>query len=82
MCAEDGSEVPFGQDSYYEQIIQKDFRGFDFVGQRDSWKEGTDLSFIVEFYSKCEKGAAVQNEEASNSSSQGVIDAEIVDIKA
>ena len=55
MCAEDRSDVAFGEDSYYEQIIQKDFREYDYIKQRDSWREGTDFSFTAEFFAEIDK---------------------------
>ena len=30
MCSESGDDVPFGEDAYYKEIIQKDSRGYDF----------------------------------------------------
>jgi len=50
MCGENGEDVPFGEDSYYEQIVLDDFRGFNFIKQRDTWKEGTDFSFTANFF--------------------------------
>jgi hypothetical protein len=50
MRSDRGEPVKFGEDSYYEEIIQKNSQGLGFSEQRDSWKEGTDLSFIAEFY--------------------------------
>jgi len=75
MCTDTGEDVPFGEDKYYEQIVQKDFRGYDFSQQRDAWREGTDLSFIVEFFAKQEKAEASAEATAAP---DDVIDAEIV----
>jgi hypothetical protein len=55
MCSDAGEDVPFGDDAYYGEIIQKDFRGYDYIQQRDAWREGTDLSFVAEFFAKQEK---------------------------
>lgn len=54
MCTEDGGDVAFGEDSYYETIIKPDFRGYDYIKQRDSWREGTDFSFSAEFFALSE----------------------------
>eukprot|EP01041_Mallomonas_annulata_P003906 gene3906-7790_t len=52
MSTESGEDVAFGEDSYYDEIFLKDFRDYDFQKQRDAWKEGTDFSFIVEFFAR------------------------------
>lgn len=72
LCSEGGEPIPFGEDAYYAEIIKADFRGYDFEKQRDAWREGTDFSFVAEFYAK-EEGAA---EETSPSN---VIDAEVIE---
>lgn len=79
MCTEAGGDVPFGEDGYYQQIVQKDFRGYDFNQQRDTWKEGTDLSFIVEFFAKQEK-AESDLPFAKSNGMNNVVDAEIVNV--
>eukprot|EP01035_Chromulina_nebulosa_P019091 gene19091-24919_t len=73
LKSEEGEDVNFGEDQYYEEIIQKDFRGYNFTEQRDSWREGTDYSFIAEFY-------ATREEEEDNEveSSSNVVDTELV----
>ena len=82
MCSEEGNEVPFGEDSYYEEIVKPDFRGYDFIKQRDAWREGTDFSFSAEFFAISEEED--EDEGSSSSSSSGsdrsgaVIDAEVV----
>lgn len=50
MCDEEGADVQFGEDAYYQQIITEDARGFDFLKQRDSWKEGIDFNFGAQFF--------------------------------
>jgi hypothetical protein len=70
-CDKDGNDVPFGEDQYYEQIVVTDFKGHDFIKQRDSWREGTDFSFKLEFYAEQEK-------DESESSAPKVIDTEEV----
>ncbi len=55
FCDTKGNDVPFGEDAYYQEIIQKDFRDYDFVKQRDSWREGTDLKFSAMFYAEKDK---------------------------
>ncbi len=55
FCDTKGNDVPFGEDAYYQEIIQKDFRDYDFVKQRDSWREGTDLKFNAMFYADKDK---------------------------
>ena len=55
LCGEKGQEVAFGEDSYYQEIIQPDFRGFDYAKQRDSWREGTDFAFSAQFYAISEE---------------------------
>jgi hypothetical protein len=72
MCTESGDDVPFGEDAYYEQIIVKDFRDYDFQKQRDAWREGTDFTFKAEFYAEAEAAAA----EDSN-----VVDTEAEEVK-
>ena len=63
MCSETGAQVPFGEDDYYEQIVVKDFRGFDFQKQRESWREGTDFTFKAEFYAEEEASTEEEREE-------------------
>lgn len=70
-CDKEGNDVPFGEDQYYEQIVVTDFKGHDFIKQRDSWREGTDFSFKLEFYAEQEK-------DESESSAPKVIDTEEV----
>ena len=60
MCSETGAQVPFGEDDYYEQIVLNDFRGYDFIKQREAWREGTDFTFKAEFY--CEEEASTEEE--------------------
>mmetsp|Transcript_24783 Transcript_24783/g.22513 ORF Transcript_24783/g.22513 Transcript_24783/m.22513 type:complete len:217 (+) Transcript_24783:9-659(+) len=75
LTTEEGEDVNFGEDQYYEEIIQKDFRGYNFTEQRDSWREGTDYSFVAEFF------ALREEEEDSDSevdSSTNVVDTELV----
>ena len=69
LCSEKGEEVAFGEDKYYEEIILKDFRGYDFQKQRDSWREGTDFSFAAEFYAISEE----EEEESSSTAGAGVV---------
>lgn len=57
-CDENGGDVLFGDDSYYKQIIKEDFRGFDYEKQRDSWREGTDFSFVARFFAEKEGNTA------------------------
>lgn len=63
MCSETGAQVPFGEDDYYEQIVVKDFRGYDFQKQRESWREGTDFTFKAEFYAEEEASTEEEQEE-------------------
>ena len=77
MCSAEGNEVAFGEDSYYEEIIKTDFRGYDFTKQRDAWREGTDFSFAAEFYAISEEDDDEEEEEAGE---RGVVvDAELVE---
>ena len=50
ICAENGDQVPFGEDAFYEQIILDDVRGYNFTQQQGTWREGTDLTFTAEFF--------------------------------
>ena len=75
MCSPEGNEVPFGEDAYYEQIIQPDFRGYDFLKQRDTWREGTDFPFSAVFHAISEEE---DENEGTGSESGPVIDAEEV----
>lgn len=63
MCSESGEQVPFGEDDYYEQIVVKDFRGYDFQKQRETWREGTDFTFKAEFYAEEEESSIDEQEE-------------------
>lgn len=88
LCDDSGNPINFGEDDYYSQIFLPDFRGFDFVKQRDAWREGVDFSFVAEFYAKSEAEAAASMggsvvegevvEEASSSAAADVVDTEIV----
>ena len=73
LCNEEGGEVAFGEDAYYETIIQKDFRGYDFPKQRDSWREGTDFSFSSEFFAISEEEEEGEVVAAAGASSGGVV---------
>ena len=77
LCGEKGQEVAFGEDSYYQEIIQPDFRGFDYAKQRDSWREGTDFAFSAQFY-------AISEEEGEGEGEGGgkVIDVEAEEVKS
>jgi len=77
MCTKDGEEVPFGEDSYYQEIIKDDHRDFNYEKQRDSWREGTDLPFVAEFFARAGEGSS--EDEASSESAGKVVDTEIVD---
>jgi hypothetical protein len=74
MCSSSGDQVPFGEDSYYEEILVKDFRGYDFTQQRDAWKEGTDFSFTAEFFARQE----LSEESAQENENEFVVDSELV----
>merc|ERR1711871_506124 len=74
ICNEDGTDAAFGEDEFYEKIVQKDFRGLDFEGQRDAWKEGTDFTFVVEFPAKRPDDAVSDD----SNTSKDVVDAEVV----
>jgi uncharacterized protein YciU (UPF0263 family) len=63
MCSENGDQVPFGEDNYYEQIVKDDFRGYDFIKQRESWREGTDFSFKAEFFAEEDAPTIEEQEE-------------------
>jgi hypothetical protein len=77
---EDGEDVPFGEDEYYSQIIQKDFREYDFEQQRDAWREGTDLAFTAKFFAiKDIEEEGDGEKEESESRNENIIDAEVVD---
>jgi len=75
LCGEKGQEVAFGEDSYYQEIIQPDFRGFDYAKQRDSWREGTDFAFSAQFY-------AISEEEGEGEGDAKVIDVEAEEVKS
>ena len=70
-CTEEGGEVPFGEDAFYEKIFVPNEKGFDFQKQRDDWKEGTDFSFVVEFWAKKNEDASVDD---SGNSDRQVVD--------
>lgn len=72
MCDGQGEAVAFGEDKYYEEIIQKDFRGYDYVKQRDAWREGTDFAFSAEFF------AISEEEDELESTPSTVVDTEEV----
>jgi hypothetical protein len=76
MCSEEGGEVAFGEDKYYDEIIQKDFRGFDFAKQRDSWREGTDFSFACEFWALSEEE---EEEKEEGGGDKAVVAGKVVD---
>ena len=71
---EDGSDAAFGEDEFYQKIVQDDIRG-DFEKQRDAWREGTDFSFTVEFPAKKPDDA----DTSGNGGSDGVVDAQVVE---
>lgn len=73
MCSETKEDVAFGEDSYYEQIIQKDFRDYDYTKQRDTWREGTDFSFIAEFYAQIDPKETNSNDDDSNKEDESII---------
>jgi len=73
ICGEDGSEVAFGEDDLYKEIILNNSHGQDFETQRDVWREGTNFSFISEFCAKSE------DEARKEESTVDVVDA--VDVK-
>ncbi len=74
ICNEDGSDAAFGEDEFYQKIVQDDIRG-DFEKQRDAWREGTDFSFTVEFPAKKPDDA----DTSGNGGSDGVVDAQVVE---
>ena len=74
MCKENGDEVSFGEDSYYQEIILDDFRQYNFTKQRDSWKEGTDFPFTSEFFAKKEESTLPETVKEV----EQVIDAEVI----
>ena len=73
MCTENGDQVPFGEDGFYEQIIVDDYRGYNFTQQQGTWREGTDLTFVAEFFAK--KG---EDDNSDGFASSDAIDAEMV----
>lgn len=80
MRSDRGEPVKFGEDSYYEEIIQKNSQGLGFSEQRDSWKEGNDLSFVAEFYALSD-GKEVDDSSGEVDAVQDIVDAsaEILD---
>ena len=84
MCSETGAQVPFGEDDYYEQIVLNDFRGYNFIKQREAWREGTDFTFKAEFY--CEEEASTEEEleelELNDMLGTTVVDTTVVDTPA
>lgn len=66
LCSEKGEEVAFGEDAYYQEIVQPDFRGYDFAKQRDTWREGTDFAFSAKFF-------AITEEEEEEEAKQGAV---------
>lgn len=76
MRAENEGEVRFGDDSYYEQIIQEDFRGYNYTKQRDAWREGTDFSFVVEFF------ARIDQRDGSTSPAKKIYADKVIDTQA
>jgi hypothetical protein len=75
MCSEAGENVPFGEDAYYEQIVAKDFRDYDFQKQREAWREGTDFSFKAEFFAEADEAPAA--EETVVDTEAKVVDVEV-----
>lgn len=63
MCSETGDQVPFGEDDYYEKIVLDDFRGYDFIKQRETWREGTDFVFKAEFFAEEDAPTIEEQEE-------------------
>jgi hypothetical protein len=73
LCSETGEDVSFGEDAFYDEIIKKDSRGFDFAKQRDTWKEGTPFSFSAEFFAE---------EDRSDATPAGGADSSVVETTA
>lgn len=78
LCNEDRSEVTFGSDDYYKQIIQDDANGNDFLTQRGEWREGNDITFTAEFFAEIDADAA----ESSESEDAAGYDEDIIDVSA
>ena len=74
MCTDNGDDVAFGSDPYYEEIV-KERNGKKFEAQRDTWKEGTDFNFEAEFFARTEE----EDEEQSESTESKILDTEIVE---
>ena len=91
LVNEDGSDVPFGEDEYYGQIIKEDERGYDFEKLRDNWREGTDLIVNASFYAINDEGgddeqgqpaggSESESTDADASNDDNVIDVEAIDV--
>ena len=89
LCDEEGKEVPFGSDEYFDQIVTLDSQGKKFTLQRDAWREGSDFKFSAEFFAKTEPNDSTDNSfissssentgQLDNNSMNGVIDVEAVE---
>lgn len=75
LCSEKGEEVAFGEDAYYQEIVQPDFRGYDFAKQRDTWREGTDFVFSAKFFAITEE----EEEEAGAGAVGGASSGQVID---
>ena len=62
MCGDNIEQVAFGEDSYFEQIIQADENGLGYEKRRDTWKEGSDFPFVAELFA-VHGGGGEENEE-------------------
>lgn len=44
--------MEIGNDSTFQDIIQIDSLGRDYLAQRDAWREGTSFPFLMEFFAR------------------------------
>ena len=81
LVTEEGEDVPFGEDAYYEEIILKDDNGRGFEQIRDSWKENCDFAFSAKFFAikDEEEEEGTEDGEEESSGPADAIDAEIVE---
>jgi hypothetical protein len=49
VCDEQCQEVDYSDANVLNSIVQKDAQGRTYFEQRDSWKEGENFPFVMEF---------------------------------
>jgi hypothetical protein len=75
---ENCQELPnsaLADDNYFQQIIQEDDDGRDYLTVRDSWREGADFSYAIELFAE-DIGNAMEEGFDKGESDDGIPDAE------